>query len=73
MSLPLQCNISILSILSTQFFNNSPYIGIGLVEFIIHYRINENELEIHKIYTYGLFLKDGEIKKYSYGVSYYDK
>ena len=50
-----------------------PNICCNGVEFIIHYKIYKNELEIHKIDTYGLFLKDGEIKKYSYGVSYYGK
>ena len=50
-----------------------PNICCNGAEFLIHYRINENELEIHKIDTYGLFLKDDEIKKYSYGVSYYGK
>ena len=50
-----------------------PDVGCNGAEFIIHYRMNENELDIHKIDTYGLFLKDGEIKKYGYGVSYYGK
>lgn len=48
-----------------------PDVGCNGAEFLIHYRVKENELEIHKIDIYGLFLNDGKIKKYSYGTSHY--